>query len=374
MRYLRKNIMKIKYNKKIIFLTVVVLGGCLNNNPLQIEQLPRSAATAANGSSAAACESVSGTQYIYVADTMNNRIVRFTDITGNAVGNSSVNWITYGTVGVGVDELNQPTDIALDSQGRIYIADSANNRVVRIDDMCGTNWTTVTGNGGGDNITSPQGIAVMTVLPATNTIVITETTNRVVAFDEMTATNWRTFGSMGALDGEFNSPRHVYAVSDTQVLVADASNDRLQLLDVLGAGISWSRSYGSSGAGADNFSVPWGIGRSSVDNYYFVGDGWNARVVTFADLPPNPTFFSTVFDGATPITHGELLQYPNGVCHRTDTSGDSVVFVTDLMTHQVIKYNIVSGVGRAIGQAGGNSGSAEDEFHQPNGIKCFTHP
>src|SRR5256885_8888290 len=34
--------------------------------------------------------------------------------------------------------------VAFDASGRIYVADSGNGRLVRMDDMNGTNWTTLT--------------------------------------------------------------------------------------------------------------------------------------------------------------------------------------------------------------------------------------
>lgn len=76
------------------------------------------------------------TPQIYVADTGNNRVVRVDGMSGS-------NPVTFGTQGSGVGQFTEPRGIALDKQGRIYIADNGNHRVVRIDDMQGTNWTTL---------------------------------------------------------------------------------------------------------------------------------------------------------------------------------------------------------------------------------------
>ncbi|HLK60881.1 MAG TPA: NHL repeat-containing protein [Chthonomonadaceae bacterium] len=74
--------------------------------------------------------------HIYIADTGNNRIVRIDDMTGSKR-------MVFGTTGYGVGQFQGPCAIAVDSQGRIYIADSF--RIVRMDDMYGTNWTTYSG-------------------------------------------------------------------------------------------------------------------------------------------------------------------------------------------------------------------------------------
>jgi hypothetical protein len=71
---------------------------------------------------------------VYVADCLNGRIVRVDDITG-------AGWTTFGSVGTGTNQFDEPIGIAVDGQGHIYVLDSGNNRVVRVDDMAGTNWT-----------------------------------------------------------------------------------------------------------------------------------------------------------------------------------------------------------------------------------------
>src|SRR5215469_14734200 len=81
---------------------------------------------------------------IYVADTYNSRIVRIDDFKGT-------NWTTFGTYGSDAGQFNNPYAISVDASGEIYVMDSGNSRLVRIDDMNGTNWTVSTiGVGPGD--------------------------------------------------------------------------------------------------------------------------------------------------------------------------------------------------------------------------------
>jgi len=123
---------------------------------------------------------------IYIMDTGNSRFVRIDDMTG-------ANWVTYGTVGSGIGEFASFVSVALDSSNRIYIADAGNRRIVRIDDMTGTNWTTLTQspivNGVSYSFGSPAAVAIDSpgkIYVADNGSYAPE----VVRVDDMTGLNW----------------------------------------------------------------------------------------------------------------------------------------------------------------------------------------
>jgi outer membrane protein assembly factor BamB len=70
-------------------------------------------------------------------------------------------WKTIGTQGSGTNQFISPRDVALDGSGYIYVADSSNNRIVRMNDMNGTGWTSFGSTGSGTNqFISPCGVAV----------------------------------------------------------------------------------------------------------------------------------------------------------------------------------------------------------------------
>jgi hypothetical protein len=81
----------------------------------------------------------------------------------------------------------------VDSAGKIYIADSGNRRIVRMDDMTGTNFTTLTQspviNGYIYLFGSPAHIA----LDPTGRIVVGDGSN-IIRVDDMTGTNWAEVG------------------------------------------------------------------------------------------------------------------------------------------------------------------------------------
>ena len=54
----------------------------------------------------------------------NNRIVRMDDMTG-------ANWTTLGSSGSAVSQFSHPWGVALDTSGHVYIADNGNCRIAR---------------------------------------------------------------------------------------------------------------------------------------------------------------------------------------------------------------------------------------------------
>lgn len=120
---------------------------------------------------------------VYIADTGNHRIRRVdanrnvTTIAGSSLGFSD---------GIGTQaRFNYPRGFALDSSGNLYIADAGNNRIRKLDLSRGL-VTTVAGSGATGAINAsnplqagfnnPNGIAI----DAQNNIHITDTSNRLV--------------------------------------------------------------------------------------------------------------------------------------------------------------------------------------------------
>lgn len=86
---------------------------------------------------------VNSVKSVYVADRLNDRVQLWLNgsSNGTTVAGSSI-----GTTGFSLTLLNSPSDIELDSNGNIYIADSQNNRVV-LWNVSATIGTLVAGTG-----------------------------------------------------------------------------------------------------------------------------------------------------------------------------------------------------------------------------------
>jgi len=86
--------------------------------PTPSGQVPGTAPGVLNGPEGVA---VDGSGQVLVADTLNNRIQKF-----SATGQPLAQW---GSRGNKLGQFYQPTDLVIDSRGTIYVADSGNNRI-----------------------------------------------------------------------------------------------------------------------------------------------------------------------------------------------------------------------------------------------------
>jgi sugar lactone lactonase YvrE len=170
---------------------------------------------------------------IYVADTYNGRVVRIDDMNGK-------NWTSYGTWGSGIGQFMDLSGISIDAQGRIYVMDTGNNRLVRIDDLNGTNWTTMTGLGSGV-VQFAQYVAPV-AFDANGRIYVADSGNRrIVRMDDLNGTNWTTLTQSPVINGyiySFSSPQGVAVDSAGRISVADQSSQPLAIRvnDMTGSG------------------------------------------------------------------------------------------------------------------------------------------
>lgn len=172
---------------------------------------------------------------IYVADTYNCRIVRIDDMNGT-------NATTYGgTCGSGQGQFYDPSGIAVDSNGKIYIMDTGNSRFVRIDNMTGANWVTygTVGSGIGQFLTF-----MWVTVDSSNRIYVADSGNRrIVRVDDMTGANWTTLTQSQPVNGvtyTFVSPVAVAIDSAGKLYVADNSSSAYVVRVDDMTGLNWT--------------------------------------------------------------------------------------------------------------------------------------
>jgi sugar lactone lactonase YvrE len=213
---------------------------------------------------------------LYVADSGNSRIVRVNDIGGKG-------WMALGVQGSGANQLNHPTEVALDAGGHIYIADSRNNRIVRVDDMGGAGWISFGSLGNGNNqFNIPTGVAI----DAAGHVLVADSGNsRIVRVDDMSGRGWTAFGSLGSATNQLKNPVAVAVDARGLVYVADYGNYRIvRVDDMLGTGWTVLGASGPSGhGGTGQFSYPAGI-TVEAGGHAFVADMSNNRIVSIDDM------------------------------------------------------------------------------------------
>ena len=106
---------------------------------------------------------------IYVSDTDNGRIVVMQGLKGDG-------FTAMGLPGYGKGRFLRPAQLWVDFAGRLYVADSGNNRVVRINQDGRAGWNEVKG------FSSPMGVAV----DGTGVYVSDTKADRIVIYDEIT--------------------------------------------------------------------------------------------------------------------------------------------------------------------------------------------
>ena len=281
---------------------------------------------------------------IYIADAFNHRVVRMDDMSGT-------NFTAFGTQGSGPGQFQFPRQIAVDSQNRIYVADNVNARIARLDDIGGTNFTTFGTQGGGiGQLNQPSGVGV----DALNEIYIADAANnRVVRIDDIAGNNFLAFGSSGSGSGQFNVPNSIALDSRSRLYIADANNNRIVRVDnITGANFA---SYGVTGSGVGQFNAPFAIAIDSQDRIY-IADENNNRIVRIDDM-----------NGTNSIVYGS---FGNGIGQFNSPESITVdaqnrIYIADFSNSRIVRIDDMAGTNFV---AFGSFGSGLGQLEGPDGV------
>ena len=249
---------------------------------------------------------------VYVADTYNHRIMKF-----SSDGKFIKKW---GSNGSKNNQFKYPSGIAVDGAGNVYVADTENHRIMKFS----SNGKFITKWGsygkGAYHFNNPFGIAVDT---AGNVYVADTYNHRIMKFSSngKFITKW---GSSGSGDYQFYSPSGIVVDAAGNVYVADASNCRIMKFDSDGKFIT---KWGNRGSGNYQFDYPQGIAVDAAGNVY-VADTWNYRIMKFSSNGKFITKWGSRGSG------NYQFDYPCGIA--VDASGN--VYVADTHNDRIMKY------------------------------------
>lgn len=318
---------------------------------------------------------------VYICDKNNGRIIRMDDMSGT-------NWTSYATsvngpVDVEIDTTGRilfvdqsglyggltqiddmigtnrtdhtlpeigyeslPMAVSIDSTNRIYVSVDDSSDVYRIDDIAGTNSTTIAGMGeyqdihidrstdeiytgegywypnpgfvgsrlkvmdaadlgnstgfgpGGSKLGEVMGVNAIAV-DSSGRIYTAEEGDlmyvleynmfRIARVDDTAGTNWTSLQAYGADTDGFSAPVGMAFDSQNRIYIADRQNGRVVRMDDI-SGTNWI-SYGSYGSGTGQFEYPYDVALDGQGRIY-VTDSWNERVVRIDDM--NGTNWTTV--------------------------------------------------------------------------------
>ena len=255
---------------------------------------------------------VDNSGYVYVADSGNHRIQKFM---GSGV--LATKWGSYGN---GDSQFGYPSGIAADNAGFIYVVEYSNNRIQKFTSTGGF-VAKYGGPGTGDGqLDKPQGIVVDN---SGNMYVADNGNNRVQKF------NYRgeflaKWGGQGAGDGQFKGPHGIAMDGSGNIYVVDSENNRIQKFTSTGTFLA---KWGSYGNGDAQFGYPWGIAVDPLGNV-IVSDLNNGRVQKFSSSGTFLTNWGSLGSG-----DGQF-DWPQGV--STDNSGN--VYVADQRNSRIQKF------------------------------------
>ncbi len=272
---------------------------------------------------------------IYIADSQNQRI-RKVDTQGTittVAGNGTAAFGGDGGSGTNA-ELDNPSDVAVDSSGNLYIADTGNQRIRKltsagvISTVVG-GGTDLSGSGAGTNesLSAPQGV---TVEPA-GTVLISDTShNRILRLQSdgtielVAGTGTAGFSGDGgpATSAKLRSPEGLSEDSTGNIYVADSLNDAIRQIGTDGiiatiSGLPATSSGGGTpgfdgdGSPATAYEMDEPMEISAVSNCTaYISDTVNRRIRELSigieyTITTNPAGLQVIVDGTemtTPVS------------------------------------------------------------------------
>ncbi|MEI7027535.1 fibronectin type III domain-containing protein [Paenibacillus sp. y28] len=322
---------------------------------------------------------------VYVVDRFNHRIQKLTAATGI--------WTEWkkngGGQGSGLGEFDYPGGVAVDHDGNMYVADTNNNRIQKLDAATGewNDWKKA-GGGSGSGLGEFRQPASVEVDSDGNVYVADTGNNRIQKLDAATGewNDWKKAGGgSGSGLGEFDEPSSVAVAANGDIYVADLGNHRIQKLE-LSSGVwsQWKKRSGGEGSGLGEFASPSGVAVDSTGTVY-VADFGNSRIqklITFAapaGVPGVPTdvtaevaggesqatvhFTAPANDGGSPVTGYTVLSNPGG---RTGTGTSSPITVTGLTYGTAYTFTVVAT--NSVGSSGASAASNSVTPTAPAGV------
>ena len=335
------------------------MGSSDGTGPAARFRLPTSLATDSAGS-------------IYVADSGNHSIRKITSV-GNVTtlaGTADANGSADGAGAAA--RFDRPLGVATDSTGNVYLADSFNNtiRKIRADGTVTTlagkaglsSSGSVDGIGSAARFNDPSGVAT----DSSGNVYVADSGNntiRKITQAGIVTTLAGTPGSLGSADGigaaaRFTLPSGVATDSTGNVYVADSANRIIRKITPAGVVTTFAGSAGPSGLGsadgagaAAQFRTPTGIATDGAGNVY-VADSVNMNVRKIAPDGVVTTLAGAAQQNLPGSTDGNgsaaRFSFPSAL--TVDSSGN--VYVADTGNHTIRKITPTGAVTTVVGRAG----------------------
>jgi prepilin-type N-terminal cleavage/methylation domain-containing protein len=306
---------------------------------------------------------------IWIADTGNNRVQLFSSTQSYQTAGSYAK--QFGTSGTGNGKFSAPAGIASDRYGNLYVSDTGNNRVQKLN--ANGVWQMTIGGGasctscasatscscsagsGNGMFSAPQSLAVDS---GGNLWVVDKSNSRVQEFSA--SGSWRmTIGggpsctgcasatsctcTASAASGYFTNPTGIALDAAGTVWVSDTGNNRLEKFTTSGG---YAGSVGTYGSGNGNLNAPSGLAVDGNGNVW-VMDAGNHRLEEFSAAG---AYLNS--SGASGTGNGQF----GGTGGYPLIDGTNQLFVSDTGNNRVQIFNLSGAYGNKFGSAGSGVG------------------
>ena len=287
---------------------------------------------------------VDGSGNIYVADKGNNRIRK---ITSTGVVSTFAGSGTIGSAnGTGAAaQFWNPTGVAVDASGNVYVTDSGNSKIRKITPTGVVTTLAGTGTSGSTNGTGNiaqfnglEGIAV----DSSGNIYVADSYNHRIRKITPTGivSTFAGTGTAGYLDGtsilsQFNMPFDVSVDINGNVYVADSANQKIRKITATGDVSTLAGStegYANGNGTLAQFDYPYGVSVDITGNVY-VADLNNNKIRKITSSGVVTSLAGSVFGYADGIGATAQFNWPNDVA--VDINGN--VYVADRDNHRIRK-------------------------------------
>jgi YD repeat-containing protein len=299
---------------------------------------------------------------LWVADNGNNRIEELSEA-GAFVAK-------FGSYGIGNGQFNGLRGIAV-SGGNIYVADKGNARIEELSPT-GTYLNQFGGKGTGNGqFEGPEGISAD---PVTGDLYVTDAGNPVQEFSPG-GMFVAKFGAKGSGNEQFKGPTGVAVAASGAIYVADTENNRAQEWEPVPASAPLVTSqFGSKGSGEAQFNEPRGVAIDSSGNLW-VADTENSRL---EKLSASGGFLAAYG------SHGSGSGQFSGIAGVAINQSTGNIYVSDRHNMRIEEFSSSGAFVRAFGFGvsdgeikfevcasscrAGLEGAGNGEFHTPLGL------
>ncbi|MFH0814244.1 MAG: 6-bladed beta-propeller, partial [Pseudomonadota bacterium] len=235
--------------------------------------------------------------YLYVTDHHNNRVQKFTSDGQFVTKWGSEGW---GHEGNAEGEFYWPEGIAVDGNGYVYVVDTYNHRIQKFtsDGQFVATWGREGSND--SEFYYPSGIAV----DENGYVFVADTSNNRIQKFTSEGEFLNKWGVFGGGDGEFDGPSDLRIDQDGFLYVTDSYNHRIQKFTTDGQFVT---KWGSLGSEPGNFNVPSALAIDSSGRF-FVSESGNNRIQAFKKVIQTSNNKAIIVAGGGPYPGNNLWE------------------------------------------------------------------